>query len=93
MYSQTQQGQFKETRFVSGYMLSEKQSRSSITCVGHCLQTPECSAVRFTRSCGHCQLFSNVLWLYGSEISPLDSDVIEYKMVNIYDKLRCLPPL
>ena len=76
-----QQQQFEEARFVSEYALSERQTKSAIICVGHCLQIAECRAVRFTRSCGNCQLFSDVLWLYGSEIPPLDSDVVEYKMV------------
>jgi len=73
---------FEESRFVSGYVLSERQSRSAFSCVGHCLQNPECTAVRFTRSRRHCQLFSDVLWLYGSEIPQPDSGVIGYKMVN-----------
>ena len=81
VFSQIQQRYFEEMRFLSGHVLKEIQARSSIVCVGHCLQTPECSAVRFTRSCRHCQLFSDVLWLFGSEIPPPDSDVAEYKMV------------
>ena len=80
--AQIQQQQFEQARFLSEYVLSERQTKSAIICVGPCLQNPECSAVRFTRSCRHCQLFSDVLWLYGSEIPPLDSDVVEYKMVN-----------
>jgi len=81
VFSQIQQQQFEHARFIGEYVLSERQTKSAIICVGHCLQNPECSAVRFTRSCRHCQLFSDVLWLYGSDIPPLDSDVVEYKMV------------
>ena len=77
-----QQQQFEEARFVSEYALSERQTKSAIICVGHCLQIAECRAVRYKRSCGKCQLFSDVLWLYGSEIPPRDPDVVEYKMVN-----------
>jgi len=82
--AQNQQQQFEHSRFLSENVLSERQTKSAIICVGHCLQNSECSAVRFTRSCRHCQLFSDVLWLYGSEIPPLDSDVVEYKMVCIF---------
>jgi len=77
-----QQQKFEEARFISKYVLSERQMNSAIICVGFCLQNPECSAVRFTRLCQHCQLFSHVLWLHGSEIPPSDSDVVEFKMVN-----------
>ena len=88
VFTQIQQRQFETTRFLSGYVVSERQTRSSIICVGECLQNPECSAVRFRRSCAHCQLFSDVLWLYGSEIPPPDSDVIEYKMVNFFSTFK-----
>ena len=73
---------FEESRFISEFVLSDTLSRTLISCVGHCLQNPECSAVRFTRSHRHCQLFSDVLWLYGSEIPPPDPDVVEYIMVK-----------
>jgi len=73
---------FEESRFISEFVLSDTLSRTLISCVGHCLQNPECSAVRFTRPHRHCQLFLDVLWLYGSEILPLDPDVVEYKMVK-----------
>jgi len=77
-----QQQQFEEARFISEYALRERQTKSAIICVGHCLQIAECRAVRYKRSCGNCQLFSDVLWLYGSDIPPRDPDVVEYKMVN-----------
>jgi len=78
----TQQQKFGEARFISKYVLNERKTRSSIICVGHCLQNLECSAVRYTRSCRHCQLFSDVLWQHGSEIPPPVSDAVEYKKVN-----------
>ena len=82
VFTQIQQQQFEQARFVSEYVLSDRQTKSAIVCVGHCIRNPECSAIRFTRSCQHCQLFSEVLLLYGSDIPSLDSDVVEYKMVN-----------
>ena len=82
VFTHIQQQQFDKARFISEYVLNERQTKSAIICVGHCLQNLECSAVRFTRSCRHCQLFSDVLWLHGSEIPPPDPDVVEYKMVK-----------
>ena len=82
VFTQIQQQQFEQARFVSEYVLSERQTKSAIVCVGHCHRNPECSAIRFIRSCQHCQLFSDVLLLYGNDIPSLDSDVVEYKMVN-----------
>ena len=73
VFTHIQQQRFKEARFISKYVLSCN------ICVGHCLQIAECSAVRFTRSCRHCQLFSDVLWLHRSEIPPPVYNAVEYK--------------
>jgi len=90
-YLQFENARFEEARLLSGYVLSDRQSRSSFSCIGDCLHNPECSAVRFTRSHRHCQLFSDVLWLHGSEIPPPDPDVVEYKKVNCWSTFKlCL---